>query len=96
MMAYIGAALQHSGMLTLQQFSYTVAAGFCGMFVGTVFFGLGSDYFGRRTAFILMLLIYFNSLVLLIGFELNVSIASLKKIADERKNNLADGMEKPT
>ena len=57
-MAYIGAALQHSGMLTLQQFSYTVAAGFCGMFVGTVFFGLGSDYFGRRTAFILMLLIY--------------------------------------
>jgi membrane protein len=35
---------------------------------------------------ILMLLIYFNSLVLLIGFELNVSINSLKKIADQRKN----------
>ncbi|HEY2722016.1 MAG TPA: YihY/virulence factor BrkB family protein [Chitinophagaceae bacterium] len=33
---------------------------------------------------ILMLLIYFNSLVLLIGFELNVSINSLKHEADER------------
>jgi putative MFS transporter len=58
MMAYLGAALQHSGVLTLQQFSYTIAAGFCGMFVGTIVFGLGSDYFGRRTAFVLMLLIY--------------------------------------
>ena len=47
------------------------------------------------TILILMLLIYFNSLVLLIGFELNVSISSLKKIADERNNNLADGAEKP-
>ncbi|MES1215208.1 MAG: YihY/virulence factor BrkB family protein [Bacteroidota bacterium] len=34
---------------------------------------------------ILMLLIYFNSLVLLIGFELNVSITSLKRLADEEK-----------
>jgi len=34
---------------------------------------------------ILMLLIYFNSLVLLIGFELNVSISSLKRLADEEK-----------
>jgi membrane protein len=46
------------------------------------------------TILILMLLIYFNSLVLLIGFELNVSISSLKKIADERNNNLPDGHEK--
>lgn len=38
------------------------------------------------TIMILMLLIYFNSLVLLIGFELNVSISSLRKIADERRN----------
>ncbi len=37
------------------------------------------------TLLILMLLIYFNSLVLLIGFELNVSINSLKHEADERK-----------
>jgi membrane protein len=45
------------------------------------------------TVLILMLLIYFNSLVLLIGFELNVSISSLKKIADEREKNDADGDE---
>ena len=43
------------------------------------------------TILILMLLIYFNSLVLLIGFELNVSITSLKRIADERENKLTDG-----
>jgi len=34
---------------------------------------------------LLMLLVYFNSLVLLIGFELNVSINSLIHEADERK-----------
>jgi membrane protein len=48
------------------------------------------------TVLILMLLIYFNSLVLLIGFELNVSISSLKKLADERNNNLASGNEIPS
>jgi membrane protein len=32
-----------------------------------------------------MLLIYVNSLVLLIGFELNVSINSLKGMADRRR-----------
>jgi membrane protein len=37
------------------------------------------------TILVLMLLIYINSLVLLIGFELNVSIKSLKAIADSRK-----------
>lgn len=58
MMAYIGAALQHSQMLTLEQFSHMIAAGFSGMFVGTIVFGMGSDYFGRRTSFVLMLLIY--------------------------------------
>ena len=58
MMAYIGAALQHSQMLTLDQFSHMIAAGFSGMFVGTIIFGMGSDYFGRRTSFVLMLLIY--------------------------------------
>ena len=40
---------------------------------------------------VLMLLIYFNSLVLLIGFELNVSISSLRKLADQRKNPVANG-----
>jgi MFS transporter, putative metabolite:H+ symporter len=56
--AYIGAALQQSGFLTLQQFTFFVAAGFLGMFVGTVVFGMGSDRMGRRSAFILLLLIY--------------------------------------
>ena len=58
MMAYLGAALQASGFLTLEQFSHVIAAGFLGMFVGTVIFGMGSDYFGRRTSFVAMLLIY--------------------------------------
>ncbi|MGH9744400.1 MAG: MFS transporter [Candidatus Acidiferrum sp.] len=56
--AYIGAALQQSGFLSLRQFAFFVAAGFLGMFVGTVVFGMGSDRMGRRSAFILLLLIY--------------------------------------
>jgi putative MFS transporter len=56
--AYIGAALQQSGFLSLRQFTFFVAAGFLGMFVGTVVFGMGSDRLGRRSAFILLLLIY--------------------------------------
>src|SRR5580692_13167474 len=56
--AYIGAALQQSGFLSLRQFTVFVAAGFLGMFVGTVVFGMGSDRMGRRSAFILLLLIY--------------------------------------
>jgi putative MFS transporter len=55
--AYIGAVLQQSGFLTLRQFTFFVAAGFLGMFVGTVVFGMGSDRMGRRSAFILLLLI---------------------------------------
>ena len=58
MMAYIGAALQTSGFLGLEQFSVLIAAGFLGMFAGTVVFGIGSDRFGRRTSFVLMLLVY--------------------------------------
>ena len=56
--AYIGAALQQSGFLSLRQFASFVAAGFLGMFVGTVVFGMGSDRMGRRSAFILLLLVY--------------------------------------
>lgn len=56
--AYIGAALQQAGFLSLRQFTFFVAAGFLGMFVGTVVFGMGSDRMGRRSAFILLLLIY--------------------------------------
>jgi putative MFS transporter len=58
MMAYVGAALQTSGFLTLAQFSRLVATGFLGMFVGTLALGLASDAFGRRTAFMWMLLGY--------------------------------------
>ncbi len=56
--ASIGAALQQCGFLSLRQFTFFVAAGFLGMFVGTVVFGMGSDRMGRRSAFILLLLIY--------------------------------------
>lgn len=56
--AYLGAALQQSGFLCLRSFTFFVAAGFLGMFVGTVVFGMGSDRMGRRSAFILLLLIY--------------------------------------
>jgi membrane protein len=48
-------------------------------------------YGSISTILILMILIYLNSLVLLIGFELNVSINSLKHEVDERKKNLAGG-----
>jgi len=49
-------------------------------------FGNYNQLYGSiSTILIIMALIFINSLVLLIGFELNVSISSLKKIADERK-----------
>ena len=58
-------------------------------------FGNFNQLYGSiGTVLIMMLLIFINSLVLLVGFELNVSITSLKKIADERKDNPADGSDK--
>ncbi|HMU46949.1 MAG TPA: YihY/virulence factor BrkB family protein [Chitinophagaceae bacterium] len=55
-------------------------------------FGNYNQLYGSiGTVLILMILIFINSLILLIGFELNVSISSLKKIADERKDNNANG-----
>ena len=55
-------------------------------------FGHYNQLYGSiGTVLILMVLIFINSLVLLIGFELNVSITSLKKIADERKDTPTDG-----
>jgi membrane protein len=62
------------------------------MLLFTIFFSYWVNRFSNynklygsiSTILILMLLIYFNSLVLLIGFELNVSISSLKHEADER------------
>jgi membrane protein len=69
------------------------------MILFTLGFSYWVNHFGKYnqlygsigTVLILMLLIYFNSLVLLIGFELNVSISSLKKIADERNKNPKNG-----
>ena len=58
MTAYLGAALQTFHFLTLQQFSYLIASGFVGMFIGTNVVGLAADYVGRRTAFIGLLLFY--------------------------------------
>jgi len=58
MVAYLGAALRDAGFLDLPQLSLFVSSGFAGMFVGAIVFGVGSDYMGRRTAFIFMLLIY--------------------------------------
>jgi membrane protein len=56
-------------------------------------FGYYNEFYGSLgTVLILMVLIFINSLVLLVGFELNVSINSLKKIADERKDNSAGGV----
>lgn len=59
-------------------------------------FGNYNQLYGSiGTVLILMVLIFINSLILLIGFELNVSITSLKKIAEERKDSLAEGDDKP-
>ncbi len=59
-------------------------------------FGNYNQLYGSiSSVLILMALIFTNSLVLLIGFELNVSITSLKKIADERKDNEVNGGDKP-
>jgi len=62
------------------------------MLLFTVFFSYWVNNFSNynklygsiSTILILMLLIYFNSLVLVIGFELNVSITHIKHEADER------------
>jgi membrane protein len=69
------------------------------MILFTIGFSYWVNHFGKYnqlygsigTILILMLLIYFNSLVLLIGFELNVSISSLRRIAEERINNPVEG-----
>lgn len=62
--------------------------------LATLCFSYFVNNFGRYNALygsigtiiVLMAVIYINSLVLLIGFELNVSIKSLKAIADQRNS----------
>ncbi len=60
-------------------------------------FALYNQLYGSiGTILILMAMIYFNSLVLLVGFELNVSISTLKKIADDRKKDHTHTKEEST
>jgi membrane protein len=74
------------------------------MLVLTILFSWWVSRFGNYnklygsigTVLILMILIFINSLILLIGFELNVSINSLKKIAAERKNSLTGSSPEST
>ena len=55
-------------------------------------FGTFNKVYGSiGTILIIMLLVYINSTVLLIGFELNVSIHSLKHQADERAKHETSG-----
>jgi membrane protein len=69
------------------------------MLLFTVFFSYWVNHFSNynklygsiSTILILMLLIYFNSVVLLIGFELNVSINSIRHEADERNKSELSG-----
>ncbi|MEO6316698.1 MAG: YihY/virulence factor BrkB family protein [Chitinophagaceae bacterium] len=66
--------------------------------IGTIGFSLFVNNFGRYdalygsigTVIVLMSLIFINSLILLVGYELNVSIHSLRIMADERVKDLGD------
>ena len=61
--------------------------------LATIGFSLFVNNFGKYnalygsigTVIVIMIIIYINSLVLLIGYELNVSIHSLQIMAEERK-----------
>lgn len=57
----------------------------------TNFGNFNKVYGSIGTILIIMVLVYINSMVLLIGFELNVSIHSLKHQADERAKQETDG-----
>lgn len=74
--------LTSPGAILATSLSIIASIGFS-TFVNT--FGKYNALYGSiGTIIVLMVLIYINSLVLLIGFELNVSIKSLKSIADRR------------
>ena len=63
--------------------------------LATILFSIFVNNFGRYnvlygsigTIMVVMILIFINSLVILIGFEFNVSIKTLKAKAEERKGN---------
>ena len=58
------------------------------------FASYGKVYGSIGTVLIIMLLIYINSLILIIGFELNVSITYLTHEAEERKGIEAEKLRK--
>lgn len=68
--------------------------------LATLCFSLFVNNFGKYNALygsigtiiVFMILVYINSLVLLIGYELNVSIHSLKALADERSKHETAGV----
>jgi membrane protein len=68
--------------------------------LATLGFSLFVNNFGKYNALygsigtiiVFMILVYINSLVLLIGYELNVSIHSLKALADERTKHETGGV----
>jgi membrane protein len=68
--------------------------------LATLGFSLFVNNFGKYNALygsigtiiVFMILVYINSLVLLIGYELNVSIHSLKALADERIKHETGGV----
>lgn len=70
-------------------------------FSTTFLFSIWIEHFNRfnelygsiGTTLIIMLLVYINSLILLIGFELNVCIDFLRSRADERLLNETSGLE---
>jgi membrane protein len=70
-------------------------------YLTTFLFSLWVEHFNRFNelygsigpTMILMLLVYLNSLILLIGFELNVCIDFLRDRADERLLNETNGLE---
>jgi membrane protein len=70
--------------------------------IATIGFSLFVNNFGKYnalygsigTVIVLMTIIYINSLALLIGYELNVSIHSLQIIAEERQQHDAGGAAK--
>ena len=62
-----------------------ILTSFCFSFWVNKFSTYNKVYGSIGTILIIMLLIYFNSMVVLIGYELNVSIHHLKTMAGERK-----------
>ncbi|MBV9323274.1 MAG: MFS transporter [Chloroflexi bacterium] len=73
MVSYVGAALVASNFLTRDLLPWFVASGFFGMFVGVLGFAVVADVVGRRSAFLITLLIY-SIATLLTAFSPNAAV----------------------